>query len=68
MSRLKLDCATIQDKHPLIHYRTNESHNRTKKILLSFDNSMYQTIAMFHKSSGFLEWEPNSSNGAKNIV
>ena len=29
---------------------------------------MHQTIAIFQKRSGFLEWEPISSNNEKYIV
>ena len=35
---------------------------------LNFDNAMYQTNAIFQKSSGFLEWEPISSSSEKYIV
>ena len=64
--RLKLDCLTIQDKDHLIHLRSKSQQNW--KITLIFDNTIYQTIAIFPESSGFLEWEPVSSNSERYIV
>ena len=37
-------------------------------ISLNFDKSMYQKIAIFQKSNGFLEWEPISLNSERYIV
>ena len=37
-----------------------------KKIIsLNFDHAIYQTITIFQKTSGFLEWEPILSNCKK---
>ena len=38
-----------------------------KKISLNIDSAMYQTIAIFQESSGFLEWNPISSNSERYI-
>ena len=35
---------------------------------LNIDSAIYQTIAGFQKSFGFLEWEPISSNSQGYIV
>ena len=38
-------------------------------LALDFDNVICQTIAiLFQKSSGFLEWEPISSNSERYIA
>ena len=37
-------------------------------LALDFDNVICQTIAIFQKSSGFLEWEPISSNSERYIA
>ena len=64
---LKLGYPALQDKHQLIHLRLKSQQNQ-KMILLNIDNAIYQTIAIFQKSPGFLEWEQISSNSESYIV
>ena len=37
-------------------------------IALNVGNAIYQTVAIFQKSSGFLEWEPILSNSERYII
>ena len=65
--RRKLDSPAVEDKHHLIYLRLKSQQNQ-KVILLNFDNIIHQTIVIFQKSSGFLEWESLSSNSERYII
>ena len=48
----------------MIHFRLKSQQN-SNIISLNFDNTIYQAIAIFQKSSGLLVWESISSNNIK---
>ena len=54
----------LQDKHNLINFIL-----KSQKILsLNSENTMYQAIAIFQESSGFLKWESIFPNVEKYFV